>query len=319
MKINILLTILSITAVFCNILNAQIGIGTTTPISSAELDVTSTTKGFLPPRMTHAQKMAVLSPVAGLQIWCTDCGSVGQTQVYNGSIWTDLVGGIAAIFTCGTTSVTFNYAGSVVTYGTVSSTGSKCWLDRNLGSSQVAASSTDAASYGDLFQWGRSADGHERVNRVAGDGITTSSNSVLEATVNTDSPTNGNFILTNTTPYDWRIAQNNTLWNGVNGINNPCPSGYRIPSEDELEAERLSWGSNNNALGAISSPLRLPMSGYRGNSNGSLYGIGIGGYYWSSDVNATISRRLYFHSTNAAILGFSGFRATGMAVRCIKK
>jgi hypothetical protein len=37
----------------------------------------------------------------------------------------------------------------------------KTWMDRNLGASQVANSSTDAASYGDLYQWGRRADGHQ--------------------------------------------------------------------------------------------------------------------------------------------------------------
>ena len=37
----------------------------------------------------------------------------------------------------------------------------KVWLDRNLGATQVAISSTDADSYGDLYQWGRNADGHQ--------------------------------------------------------------------------------------------------------------------------------------------------------------
>ena len=62
--------------------------------------------------------------------------------------------------------------------------------------------------------------------------------------------------------YDWRSPQNDNLWQGVNGINNPCPSGYRIPTEAELDAERLSWSSDNSA-GAIASALKLPMAGYR--------------------------------------------------------
>jgi hypothetical protein len=52
----------------------------------------------------------------------------------------------SASFTCGTSTVTFNYNGSSVTYGTVVSVGNKCWLDRNLGATQVATSGTDAAS-----------------------------------------------------------------------------------------------------------------------------------------------------------------------------
>jgi hypothetical protein len=68
---------------------SQVGIGTTTPDLSAQLDVSSITKGFLMPRMTNSQKAAIPSPVApGLQIWCTDCGfNKGQLQFYNGADW----------------------------------------------------------------------------------------------------------------------------------------------------------------------------------------------------------------------------------------
>ena len=74
-------------------IQAQVGIGTSSPASSSILDVTSTSKGFLPPRMTLAQRDAISSPVAGLMIWCTDCGSNGDLQTYNGSLWTNLSGG----------------------------------------------------------------------------------------------------------------------------------------------------------------------------------------------------------------------------------
>ncbi|HZV45021.1 MAG TPA: hypothetical protein VFF90_11110, partial [Saprospiraceae bacterium] len=50
----------------------NVGIGTTTPDPSAMLDITSTTKGILFPRMTAAQRMAIPSPAAGLQVYQTD-------------------------------------------------------------------------------------------------------------------------------------------------------------------------------------------------------------------------------------------------------
>jgi hypothetical protein len=68
----------------------NIGIGTTSPHASAALDIASTERGFLPPRMTQVQRDAIASLVAGLMIWCNDCGEYGQTQVYNGSSWTNL-------------------------------------------------------------------------------------------------------------------------------------------------------------------------------------------------------------------------------------
>ena len=64
---------------------AQVGIGTTTPNGSAQLDVNSTNKGFLPPRMTSAQRIGITSPVAGLMVYQTD-GTAGL-YYYDGSAW----------------------------------------------------------------------------------------------------------------------------------------------------------------------------------------------------------------------------------------
>jgi uncharacterized protein (TIGR02145 family) len=178
----------------------------------------------------------------------------------------------------------------------------RIWMDRNLGASQVAISSTDANSYGDLYQWGRSSDGHQC--------RTSPTTSTLSST---DQPAHGDFILAPSSPFDWRSPQNTNLWQGVNGVNNPCPSGYRLPTEAELNAERLSWGSNN-AIGAFASPLKLPVAGLRV-SNGLSF-VGSSGYYWSSTVSGTDSHRLDFTS-NGANLSVS-VRAGGLSVRCLK-
>ena len=293
--------------------HAQVGIGTSSPNATAELDVSSTTKGFLPPRMTAAQRNAIATPAQGLMIYCTNCGANGEAQLYNGTAWVNLVGGAAAdTFVCGD-NVTFTYNGSSVTYGTVSrayggTIGTKCWLDRNLGAIQVATSSTDAASYGDLFQWGRGADGHQ---------IRTSLTTPTLSSV--DQPGNGNFIITNSSPNNWRSPQNVNLWQGVNGVNNPCPSGYRIPTEAEWEAEFYSWvlASINNAAGAFASPLKLPMAGLRSWGDGSIDGTI--GMYWSSTfqgIYATSSRSLAIESNSANV--YQNGRAYGFSLRCIK-
>lgn len=62
-----------------------VGVGTGAPNTSAMLDVASTSKGLLPPRMTTAQRDAIVSPAAGLVIYNT---TAKQLQVFDGSLWT---------------------------------------------------------------------------------------------------------------------------------------------------------------------------------------------------------------------------------------
>jgi hypothetical protein len=65
---------------------AQIGINNETPDASAVLDVTSTTAGFLMPRMTNAQRQAISNPAAGLQVFVTDFEG-GRFMFYDGTEW----------------------------------------------------------------------------------------------------------------------------------------------------------------------------------------------------------------------------------------
>jgi uncharacterized protein (TIGR02145 family) len=230
---------------------------------------------------------------------------IGEMQYWNGTAWVT----VAATENEGATlqmigGIPTWVGGTPPTPNVTNPTTGKIWMDRNLGASQVATSSTDANAYGDLYQWGRAADGHE--SRTSG---TTST------LATSDTPGHGNFITNGSSPYDWRNPQNDNLWQGVSGTNNPCPSGYRLPTEAEWEAERTSWSSNNET-GAFASPLKLPVSGNRDHSNGSLYNVGSYGRYWSSTVDGTGSRSLYFNSSNADMR--SNARARGYSVRCLK-
>jgi uncharacterized protein (TIGR02145 family) len=342
--------------------------------ASAVLEASSTTQGFLPPRMTRVQRNAIVTPAAGLIVWCTNCGSSGELQINNGSTWTNLIGGQASfavpdaptspVATAGNAqaSVAFNApasdGGSAITGytvtsspgnrtatgagsplvvtgltnltsytftvvatnavgnsipsvastgvipGTVIGAGGRIWMDRNLGATQVATRSDDPAAYGDLYQWGRGADGHQL--RTSATTTTLSSS---------DQPVDGKFIIGPASLFDWRSPRNDNLWQGVNGVNNPCPIGYRIPTEPEWVAESESWNSKN-AAGAFGSSLKLPMAGFRLYTSGSVNTIGEGYYSISTVDGGVYSRIIYFRIPDMGVE--NDRRAYGNSVRCIK-
>jgi hypothetical protein len=263
---------------------AQVGVGTTTP--EAALDIVSTNSGVLLPRVANAASVA--TPVNGMLVY--DVSEECFRGYANGS-WT----------ACGIKEGT-------IIKDLISSSGRR-WMDRNLGATQVAASSTDADSYGDLYQWGRDSDGHE------------SRTSNTTATIATTADAgHGDFILGGSglagsaTDYNWTdFTAENDLWQA--GLNDPCPSGYRIPTETELQNE-VDQFSTNDADGAFSA-LKLPLAGYRYYSNGTFNDVGSNGYYWSSTVSSARARYLIFYSSEANI--YYDVRADGFSVRCIKE
>jgi hypothetical protein len=69
---------------------AQVGINTQNPDLSAALDISSTTQGFLPPRLTYDEMKAISNPAQGLIVYCTDCiGPQGTIIIFNGEVWVD--------------------------------------------------------------------------------------------------------------------------------------------------------------------------------------------------------------------------------------
>lgn len=66
--------------------SGNVGIGTITPATSAILDVSSTTKGIVLPRMANPSD-SVTTPVAGMMAYNT---TTNKVQVYNGTTWNTL-------------------------------------------------------------------------------------------------------------------------------------------------------------------------------------------------------------------------------------
>jgi hypothetical protein len=207
------------------------------------------------------------------------------------------------------TGITYDSNVVTVIPGTVVSAG-QIWMDRNLGASQVATSSTDQDAYGDLYQWGRGADGHQL--RTSG---------TTEEISNFYEPGHSDFITPNlTNDRDWLWPHIDSLWDGEQGLNNPCPAGFRLPTYMELQTELEFWSSLDPS-GAFQSTLKLPLPGYR-NTNGISFQIGINGNYWSS-LSIPIdphpwaeAYQLKIFSEDANISG--NYRAIGASVRCIQ-
>jgi uncharacterized protein (TIGR02145 family) len=235
---------------------------------------------------TATSTTATSTFVGGLSV----AGSSGLIVLQNGKV------------TIGSSTATTTIVGpDGLTYGTVVGADGNMWLDRNLGATQVATSKTDTAGYGSLYQWGRLSDGHQ---------ITTSGTTGTQSTG--DVPGNANFIITHP---DWRSTQNDNLWQGVSGVNNPCPTGFRLPTRTEWATLVTAAGITNDTS-AYSSTLKLPLAGDRDRGAGVLVGLGTDGYYWSSSPDYDYSYYLTFSSVGAGFASYT--RAYGRSVRCIK-
>jgi hypothetical protein len=223
-----------------------------------------------------------------------------------------------------TGTVTGNYRGSAVTYTTVRAKDGWVWLKQNVGSSHVAASSTDAGSYGDLFQWGRWDDGHQVRNpgNVV-DGMPTPNNpSGLNLSGDNPFYKGGGITWYNdgTVNDKWNAATPAaaTATNGCDPCRQIFGSGWQMPSLADWQAVLAAEGTNNLATG-FASNLKLPAAGARNELLGSLGDEGVIGIYWSSTAEAGSAPQAMYINLYTSNLADYNYRGIGMPIRCLKK
>lgn len=194
-------------------------------------------------------------------------------------------------------------------YSTVTSphTG-KIWLDRNLGASRVCVSPDDTECYGDYYQWGREADGHQD-----------SHSSITLVLADTLHAGHGDFIAESD---DWTTAdadgaERSAFWS-LSDRSSICPQGFRVPTKEELKAETVDVGVSDD-VDAFNSFLKLPSAGYRHYSDGSLRQIGIYGHYWSATQSGIVAESSYLGFGPGIAGMFNDERAFAYPVRCIKE
>ena len=193
----------------------------------------------------------------------------------------------------------------------------KTWLDRNLGADKNCATSDDALCYGDLYQWGRTTDGHELR------GSTPDDVNPVEADYLWRSPL---FEVAAAGEEDWltKIGDEDhagdqkmraDYWQDPT-TGEVCPDGWYIPSLSEanttMNAENIT-----DAPTALASPLKIGLSGER-STGGAVQLVGTLGGYYTTDFGADNTVRSMTVKKTEVIVSKPA-AAKGFAIRCLKQ
>lgn len=279
MKVTLLLM-----AFCCTIsMYAQVGIGTTNPDASAALDITSTTDGFLPPRLTLAQRNGISNPAAGLVVWCSDCN---ELQVFDGVVWKNMSGEIASPigpptigicdqeWTAKNLDVTTYRNGNPIPHVTDAT----AWAALTSGAYTYFNndSATYAAVYGKLYNWYAVADPR---------GLC---------------PT-GSHVATDA---EWTALET-------------CLGSATIAGGKLKETGTSHWQSPN--VGATNSVGFTAVPGGHRSSTGTFALQGLLGNYWTSTANGSVAAWYRYLSYSEAVINTaSGSKKNGYSVRCIR-
>ncbi len=281
---------------------AQVGINTdnSAPDNSAMLDVKSTSRGLLPPRMTTTQMYGISSPPEGLTIYNTTLNTICW---FNGTSWYNWISHDGQ--NCGSVV----YGGK--TYNSVI-IGMQCWMNENLNIGTAVLGSQDQANnniiekycynnipancdvYGGLYQWG------EVVQYLNG-------------------------------------ATNTTKWEPVptGNVQGICPEGWHLPSDAEWnslatylggasvaggkmkETGTVHWAAPNTGATNASGFTGLP-GGDRDVSGSFIFQAIYGDFWAASETNSIQAWYRNLNTSNETLYRGGYYKSDGFAARCLK-
>jgi hypothetical protein len=275
----------------------NVGIGTNTPHASAQLEVSSTTRGLLSPRMTTAQRNAIASPAKGLLVYDMDLNSLFH---YNGSAWVNLAGGgggfslpFSAAVNIGTPTFQIENAGSGDVLFLGASTGSAINAYNTGNNAAISVNAVNgfgvyAQSFNSIPIFALSNNANNTLaairanNTGGGAGIeaTSTNKSAIKATSNNDNPT---------------IDVSNSNFSGI-GVLATVPNGVGIKGS--------SSGTGPTKVGVVGEATGNGGVGVYGNAT-SVNGYGVYGFN-----NAGVG--LYGNSISGT--GVRAVSSTGLAL-----
>lgn len=291
-------------AIYGDLTDGQIGIGTTTPDPSAKLEVNSNNQGFLPPRMTSAEILSIANPATGLMVFDLD---LYKLVFFNGTNWIDFNGHQIYVLPCpGTPTVI--YGGQ--TYNTILIAGNQCWLKENLNVGTMIDSlqnmqnngiiekycyhnnEDSCAKYGGLYQW----------------------NEIMQYNPE---------VKVGICPAGWHVPTYEDWSLLIGFVREECDLVCGCDNKDYIakalaastdwhySGETCAVGNNlyiNNATGFSGLP-----GGYR-DDYGTFHNVGYNGNWWTSDSRSVT--RLHFGSPYVVILVED--ETMGFSVRCCR-
>ena len=288
-------------AVCSHFLFAQnVGIGTNTPQASAQLDVSSTTKGMLAPRMTTAQRNAIASPAKGLLVYDTDLNALYH---HNGAGWAAVGGGgggfglpYAANVNLAGTAFEINNAGSGTVLSLGASSGSAISAYNTGNSATIGVTSTNGFGvYAQSF------------NSIPIYALSTNANNMLAA-IRTNNTGGGNGV--------HATASNNDAILGISSAANKAGIRGEATGNGGIGVYGISTSTTGTGVSGLhagngTGVLGTSTSGY-GVRGVTSSGIGFSGVYGENNGTTGAGVRGVANFSNGT--GVSGSSTTGIGV-----